>query len=333
MNAIPARRGGRARGDRRLPAARRRRLRRRARSRRGPPLPRRRRARGGGHGLRHAHRPARGQDRRSRQPVGVGGQVDGDRRLRHRLLRRSDRDSGHGGQDPAGVGGRGPDRAGRARSRCPRRLHRHQPRRWPSASRPRSRLQLPEDGPARASLWKHGGIIVAASTDEAIELANACASEHLVVESDAVAARIDNAGAVFVGPWTAQVAGDYAIGSNHVLPTAGAARYRGGLNAADFVKLISVQRVSEAGPAPPSLVRSPRSPAPKGSRATRGRSRDGPGALGAQASRLRASDFCLCPQDLCLKTSGPQDLRTFRGAHVHDHPGRSRSRAPGCGCT
>ena len=56
-----------------------------------------------------------------------------------------------------------------------------------------------------------------------------------------------NAGAVFVGGWTAQVAGDYAIGSNHVLPTAGAARYRGGLNAADFVKLVSVQRVTKRG--------------------------------------------------------------------------------------
>ena len=107
--------------------------------------------------------------------------------------------------------------------------------------------QLPEEGPARASIGRHGGIIVAVSTGEAIDLANACASEHLVVESDAVAARIHNAGAVFVGPWTAQVAGDYAIGSNHVLPTAGAARYRGGLNAADFVKLVSVQRVSEPG--------------------------------------------------------------------------------------
>ena len=83
--------------------------------------------------------------------------------------------------------------------------------------------------------------------NEAVLLANACASEHLVVESDAIAARMTNAGAIFVGPWTAQVAGDYAIGSNHVLPTAGAARYRGGLNAADFVKLISVQRVSERG--------------------------------------------------------------------------------------
>jgi histidinol dehydrogenase len=107
--------------------------------------------------------------------------------------------------------------------------------------------QMPADGPARASLKKHGGIIVAESTSEAAALANACASEHLVVDTDAMASRIRNAGAMFVGPWTAQVAGDYAIGSNHVLPTAGAGRYRGGLNAADFVKLVSVQRLSERG--------------------------------------------------------------------------------------
>lgn len=107
--------------------------------------------------------------------------------------------------------------------------------------------QLPADGPAAEALARHGGIIVASSADEAVELANASASEHLVVETDAVARRIVNAGAIFVGPWTAQVAGDYAIGSNHVLPTAGSARFRGGLNAADFVKVISVQRATKAG--------------------------------------------------------------------------------------
>ena len=55
------------------------------------------------------------------------------------------------------------------------------------------------------------------------------------------------AGSIFVGPWTAQVAGDYAIGSNHVLPTAGAARVRGGLSAADFVRQITVQRCHARG--------------------------------------------------------------------------------------
>jgi histidinol dehydrogenase len=78
-------------------------------------------------------------------------------------------------------------------------------------------------------------------------LADRAAPEHLVVETEAMARAVRTAGAVFVGPWTAQVAGDYAIGSNHVLPTAGAARFRGGLNAADFVRLVSFQRLTRAG--------------------------------------------------------------------------------------
>lgn len=107
--------------------------------------------------------------------------------------------------------------------------------------------QLPNDGPARASLRAHGGIIVTTSAAEAMELANAAAPEHLVVDDNGLAAMMTCAGSVFVGPWSAQVAGDYAIGSNHVLPTAGAARARGGLSAADFVRQITVQRVTRAG--------------------------------------------------------------------------------------
>jgi histidinol dehydrogenase len=107
--------------------------------------------------------------------------------------------------------------------------------------------QMPASGPARESIRRHGGIIVTRSATEAIDLANEAAPEHLVVGSDAMARRVWNAGAVFIGDWTAQVAGDYAIGSNHVLPTAGAARFRGGLNAADFVKLVSVQRLTRRG--------------------------------------------------------------------------------------
>jgi len=106
---------------------------------------------------------------------------------------------------------------------------------------------LPDDGPARMALARHGGIVVTRTIDEAMALANEAAPEHLVVPSDALARRVRTAGAVFVGRWTAQVAGDYAIGSNHVLPTAGAARFRGGLHAADFVRLVSVQRVSRRG--------------------------------------------------------------------------------------
>jgi histidinol dehydrogenase len=62
-----------------------------------------------------------------------------------------------------------------------------------------------------------------------------------------MAKQVRCAGSLFVGGWSAQVAGDYAIGSNHVLPTAGAARVRGGLSAADFVRQITVQRVTQKG--------------------------------------------------------------------------------------
>jgi histidinol dehydrogenase len=105
----------------------------------------------------------------------------------------------------------------------------------------------PPEGPARAALRAHGGIILTPSMDVALALANDAAAEHLVVDDDASAAQVRCAGSLFVGPWSAQVAGDYAIGSNHVLPTAGAARVRGGLSAADFVRQITVQRLTEEG--------------------------------------------------------------------------------------
>ena len=107
--------------------------------------------------------------------------------------------------------------------------------------------RVPADGPAAASLWHHGGIVVTRSMAEAETLANAAAAEHLVVDSEARARAIPNAGAVFIGSWTAQGAGDYALGSNHTLPTAGVARVRGGLHAADFVRVVSVQRATAAG--------------------------------------------------------------------------------------
>jgi histidinol dehydrogenase len=100
---------------------------------------------------------------------------------------------------------------------------------------------------ARRSLQLHGAIVVAADARGAMAIANQLAPEHLVVEREALIARGITAGAVFVGPYTAQAAGDYATGSNHVLPTAGAARFRGGLSAADFVRVMSVQRVTQPG--------------------------------------------------------------------------------------
>ena len=97
------------------------------------------------------------------------------------------------------------------------------------------------------SLKAHGAIVIAKNATEAMELSNRFAPEHLVVESDALIQGQTIAGAIFVGPHTAQAAGDYATGSNHVLPTAGAARFRGGLSAADFVRVMAVQRLTADG--------------------------------------------------------------------------------------
>ena len=111
----------------------------------------------------------------------------------------------------------------------------------------RVQAQLPADGPARTSIERNGVIVVTRSLDEAIELANDIAPEHLVCLDDEVAARTTRAGTVFIGPHAAQAAGDYATGSNHVLPTGGAARFRGGLSASDFVSVHSTQRITQAG--------------------------------------------------------------------------------------
>jgi histidinol dehydrogenase len=99
----------------------------------------------------------------------------------------------------------------------------------------------------KRSLARHGAIVIAAGETEAMALSNQLAPEHLVVERDSLLRGPIVAGAVFVGRYTAQAAGDYATGSNHVLPTAGAARSRGGLHAADFVRVMAVQRVTRDG--------------------------------------------------------------------------------------
>jgi histidinol dehydrogenase len=100
---------------------------------------------------------------------------------------------------------------------------------------------------ARPALLAHGAAIVTRTADEAIALANRLAPEHMVVDRESIARQRLVAGSVFVGPYAAQAAGDYATGSNHVLPTAGASRVRGGLSAADFVRVMSVQRLTRAG--------------------------------------------------------------------------------------
>jgi histidinol dehydrogenase len=106
---------------------------------------------------------------------------------------------------------------------------------------------MPSHGPARAAMAANGAIIVTRTLDEAITLSERMAPEHVVCDSAAVAARLKRAGTVFVGPDSAQASGDYITGSNHVLPTSGAASARGGLSAADFVRVSTLQRVTADG--------------------------------------------------------------------------------------
>jgi histidinol dehydrogenase len=106
--------------------------------------------------------------------------------------------------------------------------------------------RMPASGPARESLATRGAIIVAGTREEAVSIADRLTPEHLVCDDAHVASHV-RAGTAFVGPWSAQAAGDYATGSNHVLPTSGAARFRGGLSATDFVRVSSVQRLTRAG--------------------------------------------------------------------------------------
>lgn len=108
-------------------------------------------------------------------------------------------------------------------------------------------VQLPRTGPAREALGRYGAIVVTRSLAEAIALSQRIAPEHVVCDDEETAARLTVAGTVFVGGWSAQALGDYVTGSNHVLPTAGAARARGGLGAADFVRLSTIQRVTSRG--------------------------------------------------------------------------------------
>lgn len=108
---------------------------------------------------------------------------------------------------------------------------------------------LPRTNPAHISIRKSGPILLARSLTHACDFVNRFAPEHLSLFDSRVnlLERISAAGTVFVGPWAAQPLGDYASGSNHVLPTGGWARKRGGLAASDFVKCITVQEISREG--------------------------------------------------------------------------------------
>jgi len=99
---------------------------------------------------------------------------------------------------------------------------------------------------AKTSLQKNGAILMAGSHEQALEFANRIAAEHITVNEEDLA-HVSNAGSIFIGDYSPQAAGDYASGPNHVLPTGGVARFRGGLGVQDFVKTISVQQLSRDG--------------------------------------------------------------------------------------
>ena len=100
---------------------------------------------------------------------------------------------------------------------------------------------------AREALGKNGLVILAANVNEAREITNRLAPEHLTVDTASDLDWVQNAGSVFVGRWSAQPMGDYISGPNHTLPTGGMARVRGGLSVNDFVKLITVQEYTANG--------------------------------------------------------------------------------------
>jgi histidinol dehydrogenase len=97
---------------------------------------------------------------------------------------------------------------------------------------------------ARAALDRNGLVILASTIDEAHQITNRLAPEHLTVDAPGDLDWVQNAGSVFIGRWSAQPMGDYISGPNHTLPTGGMARARGGLSVNDFVKLITVQQYS-----------------------------------------------------------------------------------------
>jgi histidinol dehydrogenase len=97
---------------------------------------------------------------------------------------------------------------------------------------------------AHEALRRNGLAIVASSIEEAREITNRLAPEHLTVDAPSDLDWVRNAGSIFIGRWSAQPMGDYISGPNHTLPTGGMARVRGGLSVNDFVKLITIQQYS-----------------------------------------------------------------------------------------
>ncbi len=109
------------------------------------------------------------------------------------------------------------------------------------------KLRVRSNEIAAAAIARNGLAIVAASVEEARDITNAIAPEHLTVDAAEDLAWVKNAGSVFVGRYSAQPLGDYVSGPNHTLPTCGLARVRGGLSVMDFTKIITLQEYEPKG--------------------------------------------------------------------------------------
>lgn len=112
--------------------------------------------------------------------------------------------------------------------------------------------QIPKLSTSKATeeSWRNFAAVVIAPLSMAAEIVNQIAPEHVelaVADPDVIAKDVRHSGAIFLGRWAPEALGDYVTGSNHVLPTSGAARFASGLSVLDFMKRTSVQRISEAG--------------------------------------------------------------------------------------
>lgn len=99
---------------------------------------------------------------------------------------------------------------------------------------------------ARVAIDNNSAIILVKSLAQAVDISNQFAPEHLSIPDASLVPTIRHAGSIFIGASSPEAAGDYSSGPNHVLPTSGAARLRGGLSSADYVKIISTQQLSTA---------------------------------------------------------------------------------------
>ena len=114
--------------------------------------------------------------------------------------------------------------------------------------------ELPSEEVARQSLANNGAMVICDNVEQAIEICNRLAPEHLelhLADAASVAEKIQHAGCIFIGHQSAEVFGDYGVGPNHTLPTAGTARFTAGLNVFTFLRIRTWLKLDSA---PQSLI-------------------------------------------------------------------------------